>query len=55
MRNARGEFAEGGQVFLDLHLALERREFGEVAEQAQRSRNPCGPAQDRRDGYAELA
>ena len=55
MRNARGKFTQGGQAFFDLYLALQRRQFGKIAEQAQRTGNLRGLAQNRRDGHSKLA
>ena len=42
VRNAGGKLAQRGQALLHLHLVLQRGQFGQIAQQAQRSGNPLG-------------
>ena len=40
VRDAGGKLAERGQALLHLHLPLQRRQFRQIAQQAQRSGRP---------------
>ncbi len=55
MRDAGGKFAKGGEIFAELHLLLQRRQFSEIAEQADGAGGSFLAAADRGDGDAELA
>ena len=52
--DARGKFAERGEVFLELHLLLQRSEFSEVGEKADDAADVFGTLSNRGDSDAEL-
>src|SRR5262249_19656271 len=55
MGDAGGEFAESGEILLELDLLLEGGELGQVAEQADSAVDIAFSFADRRDGNAEVA
>ncbi len=55
VRDAGGKLAERGQIFLHVNLFLQRGEFGQVAQQANRAGDFVGVVLDRGNGHAELA
>ena len=53
--DARGELAKSGEVFLELHLLLQRGQFGQIGDQADSPVDFSFAAANRRDGRSEAA
>ncbi len=54
MSNARGKLAKRGQIFFRVNLLLQRGEFGQVAQQANRAGDFIHIVLDGRNGHAKL-